>query len=51
MIRFAAEIRKNNVENKDLIPLIDLIFSNDNLDEENIIKILDKDLIDLEGVN
>ena len=48
MIRFAAEIRKNNVENKDLIPLIDLIFSNDNLNEENIIKILDKDLIDLE---
>ena len=27
MIRFAAEIRKNNVKNKDLIPLIDLIFS------------------------
>ena len=45
MICFIVKIRKNNVENKYLIPVIDLIFSNDNLDEENIIKILDKDLL------
>ena len=47
MIRFIAEIRKDNVKNKELIPIIEEVFNKDNLNEENVKNTLDKDLIDL----
>ena len=45
MIKFAGEIRCNNLKNKNLIPLIENALNHENLDDENIKKELDKELL------
>lgn len=45
MIKFAGEIRCNNLKNKNLKPIIEKALNHPNLDDENIKKELDKELL------
>ena len=45
MIKFAGEIRCNNLTNKNIMPLIEKALNHPNLDDENIKKELDKELL------
>ena len=48
MIKFMGEIRCNNIENTELIPMIRKALNHPNLEEENIKKELDKELLSKE---
>ena len=51
MMKFMAEIRYKNIKNTDLIPLIQNAINNENLDEKNIKKELDKELLNKEELS
>ena len=51
MMKFMAEIRCKNIKNTDLIPLIQNAINNENLDEKNVKKELDKELLNKEELS